>query len=308
MSTRSSYVRYYALILAAASVGAAFAQCSNTAIPGKFYEYYIVAHTGSCNGNTFTSLSDGPAINDLSQVGFVGQTSTQSGNSIWVGDGHNNPAASPINPGEIGSSEIYDTAVEIGTSLTTVYLVSQDRITDTTPATSSIRVWNTAEKDSFTYAARGGPSQQFGSVFGFPSVNTNGDTAFIASDAHSPTKLYLVEVTAGGTLTKVGVTLSVGQPMIDDLGEVVLYQTSTGGGFEVMLYKSGLSTHTVIASQTKFSAIDSAPGISRDGMVITFQGTLTSAGATSPGTYPGPGSSRLPTWATEPTNSRASRA
>jgi hypothetical protein len=287
MSNRSYHVRYSAIILAAAFTGAAFAQCSNTAIPGKFYEYYIVAHTGSCNGNTFTSLSDGPAINDLGQVGFVGQTSTQSGNALWVGDGHNNPAANPINPGEIGSSEIYDTAVELGTSLTTVYLVSQDRITDTSPATSSIRVWNTAAKDSFTYAARGGPSQQFGSVFGFPSVNANGDTAFIASDAHSPTKLYLVEV-VGGTLTKVGVTVSVGQPMIDDLGDVVLYQTTTSG-FEVMLYKSGLSTHTVIASQAKFSAIDSAPGISRDGMVIAFQGTLIAAGATSPGTYPGPG-------------------
>jgi len=283
-------LRFTSNLLASASIalltGAAFAQCTNSEVPGKFYEYYIVAHTGSCNGNTFTALGAGPAINDLAQVAFVGQAG--QGNALWVGDGHNHPAATPINPGEIGSSEIYDGSVELSTSLTTVQMVSQDSITDTSPATTSIRVWNVATPDSFRYAARGGPQQQFGAVFGFASVNANGDTAFIASDAKNPVKKYLVEVTAAGTLTKVSVNVDVGQPMIDDNGDVVLYQTVTGG-FQIVLFTSGLSARTTIASQTKFTSLDSAPGISRDGMVIAFQGNLSAAGATAKGTFAGPG-------------------
>src|SRR5450759_2902433 len=58
--------------------GTVFAQCTNTAIPGKFYEYYIIAQTGSCNGNTFTSLGGNPSINDIGQVGFMGQSSALS--------------------------------------------------------------------------------------------------------------------------------------------------------------------------------------------------------------------------------------
>jgi hypothetical protein len=74
--------------------GAAFAQCTNTAVPGKFYEYYIIAQTGSCNGNNFTSLGAGPAVNDFGQVGFMAQASALTGSAIWVGDGHMHPAIS----------------------------------------------------------------------------------------------------------------------------------------------------------------------------------------------------------------------
>src|ERR1700690_2667094 len=93
-------VRFAALLPAAFLLsGEAFAQCTNTAIPGKFYEYYIIAQTGLCNGNTFTALGTNPAINDFAQVGFMAQTSAISGSALWVGDGHLHPAATPINPG-----------------------------------------------------------------------------------------------------------------------------------------------------------------------------------------------------------------
>ena len=69
--------------------GTVFAQCTNTAIPGKFYEYYIIAQTGSCNGNTFTSLGGNPSINDIGQVGFMGQSSALSGSALWIGENRN---------------------------------------------------------------------------------------------------------------------------------------------------------------------------------------------------------------------------
>lgn len=268
-----------------------FAQCTNTAVPGKFYEYYIVAQTGSCNGNTFTSLGSNPAINDFGQVGFMGQASAFAGSALWVGDGHSHPATTPINPNSTGSSEIYDGAVQLTTNLSSLQLVSKDSITTTSPATTSIRVWNTATPDSFRYAARGGPGQQFGAVFPFPSINKNGDTAFTALDANNPSQKYLVEVTSAGVLSKIGVKLSVGEPMIDDNGNVVLYQqtTSPSTGFQIVFYQKGLGSFTTIADYNSFTSIDSAPGISHDGMVIAFQGNLSAAGATALNMYPGPG-------------------
>jgi len=268
--------------------GAGFAQCTNNEIPGKFYEYYIVAQTGACNGNNFTNLGSNPSINDLAQVGFMAQTTALSGSALWVGDGHMNPAKTPINPGEIGSSEIYDGAVQVGSAYPGApSFVSKDSITTTSPATTSIRIWDIETPDSFRYAARGGPGQQFAAVFPYPSVNKNGDVAFIALDQNNPTIKYLVEVLADGTLSKTTVSVSVGEPMIDDDGDVLLYTSSPA---QIVLYEKGLhATPTVIANSTNFTSIDSAPGISRDGYVIAFQGTLSAAGETALSLYAGPG-------------------
>jgi hypothetical protein len=288
MFVRQFHRLHPAAVLAAMAVlaGSAFAQCTNSEIPGTFYEYYIIAQTGNCNGNNFTSLGSNPSINDLTQVGFMAQTSALSGTALFVGDGHMNPATTPINPGEIGSSEIYDGAVQIGSAYPgAASLVSKDSITTTSPATTSIRVWDIETPDSYRYAARGGPGQQFAAVFAYPSVNKNGDVAFIALDQSNPTIKYLVEVLADGTLYKTSVAVSVGEPMIDDNGEVLLYTTAPS----IVLYAKGLHSTTMIADGTNFTSIDSAPGISRDGYVIAFQGNLSAAGESALSLYPGPG-------------------
>jgi hypothetical protein len=291
---RPQFHRLYpaALLAAIATLtGNAFAQCTNNEVPGKFYEYYIIAQTGSCNGNNFTSLGSNPSINDFGQVGFMAQASALTGNALWVGDGHMHPAATPINPSEIGSSEIYDSAVQLSTSLSNVQLVTKDSITTTSPATTSIRVWNTATPDSFRYAARGGPSQKFGAVFPYPSINKTGETAFCALDSSNPTIKYLVEVSPTGAVSKAAVNVSVGEPMLDDNGNVLLYQLTTepAGGFQVMLYPKGLGSPTVIADYNNFSSIDTAPGISHDGMVVAFEGNLNADGAMAYSTTTGPG-------------------
>jgi hypothetical protein len=282
-----------ALFALATIPGTAVAQCNSTAIPGKFYEYYIIAQTGSCNGNTFTSLGSNPALNDFGQVGFMAQSAAYSGPALWVGDGHNHPATTPINGGETGSSEIYDAAVQLSSDYPTsgITLVSKDSITTTSPATTSIRVWNTATPDSYRYAGRGGPSQQFGAVFPYPSVNKRGDAAFIALNASNPLIKYLVVNTAAGKTYKTSVNVSVGEPMIDDNDEVLLWTdtSSPTGNFQIVLYAAGLATFTTIADGANFSLIDSAPGISRDGLVIAFQGNLNAAGAAAVGTNVGPG-------------------
>ena len=295
MTTRySGFLHLSAVLFALATIpGTAVAQCNNTAIPGKFYEYYIIAQTGSCNGNTFTSLGSNPALNDFGQVGFMAQSAAYSGPALWVGDGHNYPAGTPINSGLTGSSEIYDAAVQLSSDYPTsgITLVSKDSITTTSPATTSIRVWKTATPGSYRYAGRGGSHQKYAAVLPYPSVNKKGDAAFIALDANSPIIKYLVVSTAAGATSQATVNVSVGEPMIDDNDEVLLWTDTSSpvGNYQILLYAAGLATFTTIADGNYFSSIDSAPGISRDGLVIAFQGNLNAAGAAAVGTNAGPG-------------------
>jgi hypothetical protein len=128
---------------------------AQTPIPGKFYEYYVVARTGA----TFTSLGNGPSINDAREVSFQGTTS--SGNGLWYGT--NSSLLVNFNPSEsFSSSDLIGTAVQISANH---QVVSEDRITTTSPATTSIRLYNAYASDSFSYIARGGPFRTYDAVF-----------------------------------------------------------------------------------------------------------------------------------------------
>ncbi|MGC9945622.1 MAG: hypothetical protein ABSF64_04440 [Bryobacteraceae bacterium] len=259
--------------------GQAFAQCpGNASIPGKFYEWYIIAATG-CNG--LTALGQGPSINDFEEVAFMGQTS--AGQTIWTGTGRAAPTS--INPGSAGSSELFDAALQYNN---VNQIVTKDSITTTSPATTSIRVWNSASENSFRYVARGGPGQKYSAVFPYPSINKKGGVAAMALNG---TQQYLLEQPQGGALAETPVKVSVGEPAIDENGDVLLYEetTSPPTGFQLMLYQNNLSSYIVIADYNLFTSIDYAPGISSDGMVIAFQGNLSASGATTLGTTPGPG-------------------
>jgi len=74
------------------------ASAQNSAIPGKFYEYYTVASTQS---GTFTAVGP-PSINDNGLCAFTGTTS--AGQTIWVSDGHLIQPKN-INPGQANLGE-----------------------------------------------------------------------------------------------------------------------------------------------------------------------------------------------------------
>ena len=89
-----------------------------------------------------------------------------------------------FNPGEsFASSDIINQSVQINANR---QVVSQDRISTTSPATTSVRLYNAGSTDSFIYAARGGPFHTgsgvylYDAVFSNPSVNKNGDVVFTA--------------------------------------------------------------------------------------------------------------------------------
>ena len=121
---------------------------------------------------------------------------------------------------------------------------------------------------------------------GAPSVNASGNGVFGAING---TTHELVEVSNGATST-FAINASAPQPAIDAAGDMVVTTTNKGTGLnQVILFKNGFASQTSIATGTDFSYIDTTPGISDDGNVVVFQGTLTAAGATNLGLTAGAG-------------------
>ena len=256
-----------------------------TILPGKYYEYYIVARTGA--GFTDLGSGGGPSINDVRQVAFRGSTS--SGNALWYGTGQVTPVN--FNPGEsFGSSDTIQPSVQINSNQR---VVSEDRISTTNPATTSIRLYNANADDSYSYAARGGPNKTYSAVFANPAVNLNGDVVYTAQySSQAPVKV--LGLLPAGSTTPVEKPIRAGypQPMIADDGTVVVAVGGTAGqsNYQILVYPPGLQSPVVIAdTNANWTSLDLVPGISRDGIVVAFQGNPTNAGASAIGTTVGPG-------------------
>ena len=265
------------------------AASGQTPVPGKYYEYYTVAKTGG----SFTSLGAGPSINDAREVGFQG--STASGNGLWMGTGAGVPVN--FNPGEsFASSDIIHPSVQINAQH---QVVSQDRISTTSPATTSIRLYNANVTDSYIYAVRGGPFHTgvggylYDAVFSSPSTNKNGDVVFTAQYA-SQAPFKVLGYLAAGTTTPVERPIRSGnpKPMIADNGNVVIQVGGAGGqtNFQIQVYPQGLGAPAIIAdTAANWTSLDNDPGISRDGRIVAFQGNPNALGAAAIGTTVGPG-------------------
>src|SRR5947209_17713820 len=246
----------------------------NSPIPGKFYEYYPVAST---QGGTFTALGP-PSINDDGLCAFMGQTAI--GQTIWVSDGNQHPPRD-INPGFGNPGRVvFDPQMQINANN---QVIAKDSIVGVAQA---IRIWDANATDSFTYLGRSGTGQQYSALFGAPSINAIGDGVFAAITG---TVHDLVEV-SGGVTSHFGINTSTPQPVIAANGSMVITTTNRSNNLnQVTLFQNGFTSQTTIASTSDFSYLDTAPGISADGNVIAFQGTLTAAGATNLGLTAGPG-------------------
>ncbi len=264
------YIRFSLLPLVAVAILSA----QSTPIPGKFYEYYTVAST---QPGIFSALGE-PSINDYGLCAFMGQTSI--GQTIWTSDGNMHPLVD-INPGSGNPGTVFfDQQMQINTNN---QVVARDSISGTS---SNVRIWNANATDSFTYLARAGSGQPFNGTFGAPSINKSGG-AVLAVISGSQTEL--VEF-AGGVKNTFGINTGTPQPVIATNGSMVITTTNRGTGLnQVILFQNSFSSQTTIADGTNFSYLDTAPGLSPDGNVVVFQGTLTAAGATNLGTTAGPG-------------------
>ena len=265
-----AFSRVSLLLLAAVPMISA----QSSAIPGKFYEYYSVAST---QGGTFTAVGP-PSINDNGLCAFTGTTA--AGQTIWVSDG-NLFRPRDINPGQANPGRnFFDPQLQINTNN---QVIAKDYVQG---ASQNIRLWDANLTDSFTYLARSGFSQPYTALNGAPSVNARGDGVFGAING---TTHELVEV-SNGAVSTFAINGSTPQPAIDAAGNMVVTTTNRATGLnQVILFRNGFVSQTQIASGTDFSYLDTTPGISDDGNVVVFQGTLTAAGATHLGLTAGAG-------------------
>ena len=253
---------------------------SAAAIPGKYYEYYVVATT---SGGSFTALGSGPAINNYGQVAFTGTTSI--GQTIWLGDGNNNPAVD-INPADGNPTpgrEDYALQLQVNDNKE---VVDQDN-SDAGEIASQVRIWFGSSLNSYKYIIRGGTGKKFNGVLAYPATNHNGDGVAVVFNG---VQKYLYLLTSTGTTAQVATSGSLPQPVIADTGAVLVTQNDTSSKAQLYLYQSaGFTNGIAIAGSNYFTSIDSAPGISANGNVVVFQGNLNAAGATAYNTNAGPG-------------------
>jgi hypothetical protein len=257
-----------------ALAGIAVLGAQTTPIPGKFYEYYMVATT---QAGQFTALG-APSINDNGLCAFMGQTSI--GQTIWTGDGNMHPLVD-INPASGNPGSVtFSPQMQINVNN---QVVARDEIEGTS---SNIRLWNANAQNSYTYLARAGSGQKYNGTYDAASLNKTGESVFAVI---SGTTTDLVEDTGGANKTH-AVTTGTPQPVVAANGTLVVTTTNTSNELnQVLVFTNNFAVQTTIADGSTFSYLDTAPAISSDGNVIAFQGTLTSTGAAALGTTAGPG-------------------
>ena len=251
-------------------------------IPGKFYEYHIIASTSQTPTNASTPLigmGNNPSINANGTVAFVGQFAT--GEGLVLGDASASPSRL-ISPGSVQSTRFFGRAVQINDS---GLVMANNRVT-TSPILYFEDLWVGTALDSRTRVATGGPGYPFDSVFNQASVNNLGYAAFGALKG-TDTKL----VSVSPSLVTHSITLppnSLPRPMTADNGEIVIRYGNQMNS-PIYVYIQDLSSIEVVASSAHFSATGNQPGISDDGRVVVFYGILNDTGAAVLHLTPGPG-------------------
>jgi hypothetical protein len=248
-----------------------------------FYTYKPIAVTGQTdqNGKVLTALSPDPSINDAGKVAFVGTYA--DGQGILVGDGI---TLTNINPAfSHSANRTFSPYVEINNNN---QVVAIDR--DSTDASSYVRTWSTtppSTRQDDAIAVPGSPP--FDSILASPSINNSGLTVFPATQgagADKPDTVSLNEHATGDSVNSVNSLLKpmltapqALRPQMDQNGDVVLQEGTLATSPIVRIDSSGYVTTIATATGSGlFTALGRSPGISADGQIVVFSGTVSAQG------------------------------
>lgn len=259
---------------------------ATTTSSNPFYFYTVIAKTGDSG---ITTIDDQPSINDAGMVAFVGRRGTIT--DVFAGNGTNfidvtgptGVAANTSRQVQINNSNIivtHDLRISGGNVISGVRLRDANN-PGTTLGTNFANVVTTS----------GSFFDFFDSVFTPPSINNNVSLSN-KSDVAFPALRGSTRVLATPSLITFNTTStgsSYARPMIADTGDIV-YQTRFGTESYILISNKSLDKFDEIASPAKgFTTLGSNPGISDDGKFLTFYGDLSTSGATTLNTTPGPG-------------------
>jgi hypothetical protein len=246
-------------------------------IEGKFYEYKTMSTTGQTPANANQPLTgmSGPSIN---QNGVVAFSATFNGNGEGI------VAASPTLPQTVvsfadpASGRLFGSSVQINTA-------DQVLASDFLSSSYFDRLWYVKKPGAFTTLVRGGPGQTYSSVLSNGGINSKGDAVVPALD---PSGNDLILSIHGGTIDQLSLPAnSFPFPRITDAGNI-LVRFGHQPNSPVYLYDQTLTQQLLpVTPSTCFSVIGNQPGISPDGLVITFYGAPIGSCAASMGPTPG---------------------
>lgn len=263
---------------------------AQTAQASPYYKYDVIAKVGDAN---LTGMGNSPSVNDKGQVAFTGLLS--SGDGVFVGDGK---SLKNITPGFVGNNRTFGSAVQINNA---GKVVARDRLSGAPPNTL-IRIWDSAQDNTFVTIARGGGiNDPFDSVLTHASINNDatrvednaapggnkdgvcdtgescidqvvfsafGLSDFLATPLNTP--LNINDPGQYNTLLK-NVPL---RPQIADDGRIVVRAGNLSTD-PIMLYDFKFDNAIKIAdSNMGFTALGQSPGISDDGRIVVFYGEL----------------------------------
>ena len=253
-----------------------------------FYDLSVIAKTGDQTSGDQTITSIGNAsVNDAGQVAF--DASITGGTGVLVGDGLS--AAKLITFSPTATRQFSFPQINNAGQVS-----AADRVSGSPPV-YFVRTWDSTNPPSFQVDATsnsspGQPASPFDSVL-VPSLASDGGVGFVAlvpqAGSGDLTKLEYVAppiIGSNGNQQAIALaTLSGGgfRPMAAAGGRVVVFSGSGGSGSLLVGRASAPDNPLVLASTSSgnWSSLGQAPGISDDGQVVAFYGTLTPAGAAS---------------------------
>jgi hypothetical protein len=249
-------------------------------IEGKFYEYKTMSTTGQMplNANQPLTGMSGPSIN---QNGVVAFSATFNGNGEGIVAASPTLAPTLISFADPISGRLFGSSVQINNA-------DQVLGSDFLSRSYFDRLWYVKKPGAFTTLVRGAPGQTYSAVLANGGVNNNGDAVVPALDS-SGNELIL-SIHGGAVVGKLQLPAnSFPFPRITDAGNI-LVRLGQQPNSPIYLYDQTLTQQLLpVTPSTCFSVIGNQPGISPDGLVITFYGVPTGncAAPTSLGPAPG---------------------
>lgn len=235
------------------SVIAHFDHLESRAVPTGV-SFTVVAQTGG----SISMLSSDVSLNDSGQLAL---TATLANGKSAILAGNSSSGLATLAEG-VGS---YDTAMisNVGS------VAARQRLPN---AAFAIRSWNVAKPGTFTNVN----VQMTGGSVANPSISDNGSSiAYFFRPSGTTTSVLMLNGAERAGPFAPGVALI--KPAVDDLGNIVT-RRGPAATDPLVLYPAAGGSITLAGSPI-FSGIGGAPGISRDGRVVVFQGTLSDAGA-----------------------------
>jgi hypothetical protein len=251
-----------------------------------FYNYSVIAKTGQTDqsGNELKGLSQDPSINDAGQVADV--ATYTDGQGIIVGDGTSSGLKN-INPSTSHqSNRTFSPFVEINNNSE---VVATDRLSGP-PFLSTERIWLSDQTDVMIDVARAGlaGNPNYGpwdAIVDSSAINSHHDVVFPTLQGQFITLNLHHLIDPVNTVTTLPFVFHVPQalrPQISTNDRIVL-RSGDAPTDPIVLYDANTGSEQTIASTSGaspyFDALGRTPGISSNGQIVVFAGTLNQAGA-----------------------------